>query len=240
MTFVVKLSYGAGINSTALLLLMMDWGWEFEAFYVDHECDWPETREYVKMINREVHPVTILTPDFKGFSNLYDYCWEEKVIPLIFQRWCTDRFKLRTIRDYLREQQPCQVALGISVDEAHRAKGRKLLMKIENIFPLIDHEITRQRCREIIREHGLPLPIKSGCWFCPYQRKSEWERLAKVHPELYDKATALEARVNEERERLGLKPTKLAQHGFGMEELKKISRKQLDLCLEGQCPYCAY
>ena len=41
------LSFGGGINSTALLLLLTDRGEEFETIFVNHDGDYPETYEYV-------------------------------------------------------------------------------------------------------------------------------------------------------------------------------------------------
>jgi hypothetical protein len=53
------LSYGAGVNSEALRLLLIDQGIEFEGVYMDHGCDWPETREFAKTIPG----LTIVKPD---------------------------------------------------------------------------------------------------------------------------------------------------------------------------------
>ena len=44
------LSFGGGVNSTALMLWLLDQGIDFEAVYADHGCDWPETRAYVAML----------------------------------------------------------------------------------------------------------------------------------------------------------------------------------------------
>ena len=75
------LSFGGGVNSTALYFLMMDMGIEFEAVFVDHKCDWPETREYVREFSKR-YPVTILTPQVEGrFESLYDYMWHYRMIP---------------------------------------------------------------------------------------------------------------------------------------------------------------
>lgn len=48
------LSFGGGVNSVAMYLIMLDDGMipgdstnGFEAVYVDHGGDWPETLEYV-------------------------------------------------------------------------------------------------------------------------------------------------------------------------------------------------
>lgn len=74
------LSYGGGVNSTAMLIMMQEWDMDFETIYVDHGCDWPETREYVTMIAKK-YPITVLKPDVQGFDNLYDYCWYYEMVP---------------------------------------------------------------------------------------------------------------------------------------------------------------
>ena len=40
---------------------------------------------------------------------------------------------------------------------------------------------------------GLPVPPKSSCWFCPFKKISEWREMAREEPELFAKATNMEA-----------------------------------------------
>ena len=44
------LSFGGGVNSTALMLLLLDEGIEFESVFVNHGGDYPETYEYVTCV----------------------------------------------------------------------------------------------------------------------------------------------------------------------------------------------
>lgn len=44
----IYLSNGMGVNSIAMMLLLLEKEWKFEAIYVDHGCDWPETRQYMQ------------------------------------------------------------------------------------------------------------------------------------------------------------------------------------------------
>ncbi|RLC23031.1 MAG: hypothetical protein DRH93_08360 [Deltaproteobacteria bacterium] len=46
------LSFGGGVNSVAMMLLLLDQKAEFEAIFVDHETDWPETYEYFDMFQK--------------------------------------------------------------------------------------------------------------------------------------------------------------------------------------------
>ena len=53
----------------------------------------------------------------------------------------------------------------------------------------------------ILEDAGIGLPsyyewrTRSGCYFCFYQRKAEWIGLAERHPELFDRAVAIEQKV---------------------------------------------
>lgn len=193
------ISFGGGVNSTALLLLLHDEGVEFEAVYVDHGCDWPETRDYVGMLSQK-YPITVLRPNVEGFDNLYDYFWHYQFVPSIHNRLCTDKFKVRVLNKYF--QAPCFVNIGIDAGESHRAKISSN-KGIEKRYPLIERDIDREGCIEIIQRHELPVPIKSGCWFCPFQRKNQWELLRRIHPDLWCKTVQLEKRNINHRHGLG-------------------------------------
>ncbi|MFA5378176.1 MAG: phosphoadenosine phosphosulfate reductase family protein [Dehalococcoidia bacterium] len=200
------LSYGGGVNSTAMILLLLDEGWEFESVYVDHGCDWPETREYVKMM-AEKYPITVLKPavSVKGqiYDDLYAYGWDYEVLPSRLQRWCTTKFKIDVINSYI--ERPCEQMIGIDAGEDNRVRDSWDDDAV-NRYPLVERGIDRDGCIRIIKDHGLPVPIKSGCWFCPYQRVSQWKLLRVKHPELFCKAKKLEERVKELRLSKGLKP----------------------------------
>lgn len=59
-------------------------------------------------------------------------------------------------------------------------------------FPLQKLGWQRKDCiREIIKE-GLPVPIKSACFFCPASKKWEIYWLAAAHPELFIRAVKME------------------------------------------------
>jgi len=211
------LSYGGGVNSEALRLLLIDQDINFEAVYVDHGCDWPETREFVKTIP----DLTILRPDVEGFSDLYEYCLHYRMVPSYMCRWCTDKFKVRPLYKYFK--QPCICYVGFAIDEAHRCKESRR-SDIQNIFPLVTAKMTREECKQFIRDHKLSVPQKSGCWICPFQRKDQWRLLARIHPGLYKKAKILEQKNMVKRQKNGKMPLTLS-----------ASKKRLEvITLEGQ------
>jgi len=34
-------------------------------------------------------------------------------------------------------------------------------------YPLMEWGLDREKCKQIIANAGLPVPVKSACWFCP-------------------------------------------------------------------------
>lgn len=155
------LSFGGGVNSVALYLLLLDQGMTpgnpetgFEAVFVDHGGDWPETYEYVEMF-RQQYPLTILKPFVGGCSTIIDYCESKKCVPTPIRRWCTDKFKVSVLHKYFAT--PCWQYIGIDTSEAKRAKisSKK---GIESRWPLLEAEMDRAACISIIQRHGFMPP----------------------------------------------------------------------------------
>ena len=59
-------------------------------------------------------------------------------------------------------------------------------------YPLFDWGMDRAACERAIRDAGLPVPVKSACWFCPASKKKEIVWLREHHPELLARALAIE------------------------------------------------
>jgi len=183
------LSYSAGVNSTALMILYenkID-----EAIFVDHGGDYPNTYQYITYMEKQGFPITVLKPNVEGFDNLYDFCIYKHLIPSRLFRWCTDKFKIKPITKYVNK--PSKMFIGFCIDETKRVKSEFRYRKgIMAKYPLIENEITREGCKEIIRNAGLKVPRKSCCYFCPFQKKLEARELFLNYPKLYQKCKELE------------------------------------------------
>ncbi len=81
--------------------------------------------------------------------------------------------------------------MGIAFDEVHRMRDSRETY-ITNLYPLIDNQLTRQDCINMIAESGLPVPEKSSCYFCPFNSSEWWRHLLQRYPDLFDKAIDLE------------------------------------------------
>jgi hypothetical protein len=60
-------------------------------------------------------------------------------------------------------------------------------------YPLHEWGMDRAACVRVIADAGLPVPLKSACYFCPASKKAEIVWLREHHPKLLDRALAIEA-----------------------------------------------
>jgi len=178
--------------------LLRDQGVEFKAVYASHGADWPETLQYMQDRIGEGYPITVLETRRYDLT-LYDYYWKHSMIPMRMLRACTVEYKVKPLNAYF--ETPCVVYIGIDAGERHRIDkliaGQREGEAKE--FPLVDANLDRAACVEIIKAHGLPVPMKSGCYVCPHQRPSQVRLLRTLHKDLFDKALALERRANAAR-----------------------------------------
>ena len=184
------LSHGMGVNSTALMILLEQKGIDFESVFINHGGDYPETYEYLNYLRDEGYDITELKPNVEGCVSLEAYCLKYNLKPLGCNRWCTDKFKIRVIRNYIRV--PCTMYLGIDGGEKHRAYKKPIKTGVCNHYPLVEQDIDRDGCKQIIRKAGLKVPMKSGCWFCCFSRKGEIKELKKNYPDLYERRKRIE------------------------------------------------
>ena len=189
------LSFGGGVNSTALLLLLTDQGEQFETAFVNHAGDYPETYEYVDYLREQGFEITeVIPPMYCGCTTIEQYIFKYKFMPARTRRWCTQCFKVIPFLKYI--ESPCTAFIGFGYDEKHRAEKRVKKHDLEeNVtyqYPLIDAKMDRADCIDLIREHGLQVPNRSTCWFCPYQSKAQLRELYLNYPDLYRRAVEIE------------------------------------------------
>ncbi len=190
------LSYGAGLNSTALMVYLVENKLPLdEVVFADTGGETPETYRHLKVTDEYLHnhniPLTIVRSK-KGA--LYDTCVRRKVIPSQVWRWCTRDHKITPIHQHYRQYEaPIIQYLGIAYEERDRAKPSGL-SNITNSFPLIENRVDRQGCLDLIclSNFDFPAPPRSGCYFCPFNSLSRWREIYGNHRDLFLKARLLE------------------------------------------------
>lgn len=185
------LSYGGGVNSTAIIALckLGELPWPDYIVFSDTGAEWPHTYKYLDYLESQGINIVYLTGGMRGEyigKTLIEWCREKNFIPSRMNRWCTDYWKRAPIRKFAKAVDAEQW-IGIDAGEAHRATNKTYAR-----FPLIELGINRQQCKEIIRKAGLGVPKKSGCFICPFQAKYQWIELKRDFPELWKIAVDLE------------------------------------------------
>lgn len=163
------------------------------ALFADTGGEVPETYAYLEIardfLRKHGVPFTVVS---KRGRTLYETAWERRVFPSAIWRWSTRDFKVLPIhRHYRCLGGHVHQYLAIAWDEIERMKSSQVDY-VTNLFPLIDRRMTRADCVALIRDAGLPLPPRSGCYFCPFNSVERWRWLYEKHPDLYERALALE------------------------------------------------
>lgn len=95
------------------------------------------------------------------------------------RRNCTQDWKIAPLRRWLqanRNGQPVEQWLGISMDEFQRMRDSDVKYVV-NRWPLIEKRMSRNDCISWLQSHGIEVPPKSSCTFCPYHNQAAWREI---------------------------------------------------------------
>ena len=203
------LGLSGGKDSSALAVYMRDRVPEMEYFFSDTGKELPETYEFldrlevflgkpIVRLNMERDPSE--NRDFDHWLTLYG-----GLLPSSQVRWCTVNLKIRPFEEYVGEDKAYNY-IAIRADEdrvGYKPLKTAALRNIEPKYPFKEDGITKEDVYRILEESGVGLPdyykwrTRSGCYFCFFQRKSEWVGLLEEHPDLFELAKGYE-KFNEE------------------------------------------
>lgn len=215
------ISWGVGVQSTALVVLAAQGHIDYRvalfanvgddsedpltlAYFRDHARPWAESHGI------EVHELKRRTRDGQVetlLGRITKPGARSMVIPVRrsmggppMSRSCTADFKARVLQKWLKGQgatagDPATVAIGISTDEVQRISGKAGAPHERIEYPLIDLDLDRSACAQIIVDAGLPPAPASSCWFCPFHRPQTWAELRRDRLHLFDQAVALESHM---------------------------------------------
>ncbi len=187
-----------GKDSSALALYLRDRVPEMEYFFCDTGAELPETYEFLTRLEVILgKPIARLNSE-RGFDHWFEVF--RGALPSPQMRWCTKVMKIKPIEAWIGDE-PAISYVAIRADEANRKGYISTKPNIESRFPFVEDGIDHDGVMKILDDAGIGLPdyyewrTRSGCYFCFYQRKAEWVGLAERHPELYERAIAIEQKV---------------------------------------------
>ena len=222
------ISCGMGRNSIAMILMMFARGQIMPVVFCDTGAEMPETYEYLEYFQpwlkkRYGQKIIVLsateTPELYSKDtrrDIWTYYVSKKSIPVLMARACTDKFKLRPLNKWKKLHGITEDYMGIDAGEAHRAGDRDL-----KHFPLVQEGIDVQGCIDIIKGAGLDIPVKSGCYFCPFQGVKGFRALKRAHPRLFQMAMFMENASIWRRRQLGKSFAPLIPTGPALSDIDK-------------------
>ena len=230
-TTIRSVSYGGGVQSNAMLVLAAQGIIDYNLFLFANtgdDSESPATLEYVRNIAMpyaEKHGIELIELKYWKSDGQLETLWGKmmapgsKSLPIPVRlsdtnapgrRSCTSQYKIQVILRELRrrgtsKENPAITALGISTDEIQRAKPGldEISERQIRVYPLLDLGLSREDCKRIISEAGLPVPPKSACFFCPFHNKQGWLDLRRDTPELFEKSILLENTLNDRQIAMG-------------------------------------
>jgi hypothetical protein len=127
------------------------------------------------------------------------------------RRQCTKEYKIEPIRKKLREllglkfrqRAPKEISIrqwiGISTDEAGRMKPSRDRW-VQNIWPLIDAEMSRNDCLKWFERHYPLRPLaKSACIACPFHNDVLWRDMKINDPESFAEAVQFDKDIRKNK-----------------------------------------
>lgn len=195
MTIARVLSLGAGVQSTAVLLLSIDGTIDTydHIVFADTQDEPAAVYEHLERLRREA-TIDTVTAGRRLSDTVHDTFMP---VPLyqdggMGRRQCSYQYKLRPIRHHLRTLgTPVDLSVCISTDEYLRAKDADVKW-CRNVFPLLDLGWSRTDCESYLNDRW-PWPVpRSACVYCPYKSNREWLDLRDNHPTEWAAAVAFD------------------------------------------------
>jgi 3'-phosphoadenosine 5'-phosphosulfate sulfotransferase (PAPS reductase)/FAD synthetase len=255
------LLYGAGTQSTGLLLMMLDGYIDIKPDLVIFSDTFSEPKFVYEYMNKVIDYVDKLGVDIiiVHHRNLESEIFEkykkgERVasLPLfssnggMIMRQCTGDYKINPVNRYIRykycikrrrkDSNPVvNRFFGMSLDEIERCKTSTDWFAI-NEYPLVLNRTYRHEVINYINEKHPELknPPRSSCYFCPFHSNDYWRLLKEKHPDEFEKAVIIDEEI---REKPGLDNKHYLHRS--LKPLKDIDFKKTQYEIFAECEgYC--
>jgi hypothetical protein len=251
-------AYGAGLNSTAGLILLAKQGDIPDAIlFADTGSEKDATYAYLELFDgwckaNGLPGIKTVVYDVdhnrqkneQKYSTLEEACLVHKCLPSIayYGRSCSIKWKHTPQEKWANSWPTAKArwegnghvvkAIFYDADEPFRVKHHRD-SKYAYWHPLVDQDIGRDECEQIVKRAGLPIPPKSSCYFCPEMTPEEIAELERTEPHNLAKALAMEANAD-------LTSIKgLGKHEYSWREMV-ASRYTLEVVQEKKMPCMCY
>ena len=208
------ISFSGGVESTAMCILYgkgaeaiwCDTGAEHEKMY--ERIDFVEAK--LKKLHGNDFKIHRIKPSVKVkgeyVDNLIDAVLKWRFMPSPGKRWCTGKFKVEPIDNFLDSQGECELMIGLNFDEQARDGNWGLKSNVKYLYPLQDDGLTRADCEDILRVHDLhpnfpAYMLRGGCSMCFYKSEKEYKALWYLNRDEFNKMVEFETQYQDDRKK---------------------------------------
>jgi hypothetical protein len=234
------ISFSGGVESSTMCLL---YGKGATAIVCDTGDEEPEMYERWDLIESmmKVHhngdfELIRIKPNsiVKGvyYDNLDDYVIAKGVFPSSGMRYCTARFKIEPIDNYLRNQGNCELMIGLNADEEDSREGNwEALENVNYTYPLVEDGFSRIDCINELDKYGIapnfpPYMKRGGCRKCFFRGKKEAKAKYFFNKEGFLEDMAFEIKLNEQGTRR-LNKSGTSKKFFGINQAFPLGYKSI-------------
>ena len=216
------LSFGAGVQSTALALLsgnqktsipvfdfgiFSDTGAEPDSVYdclekVKKHASFPIiTAIHKKGLKHSIHEAK---QTGSGFVGVPFFTKKENGSIGMLRRQCTNHYKIQPVHKEIRKQlgytkgqhvkHTVNVFIGISRDEMTRMTTPQHKW-MNHVYPLVQMEWTRSHCLDFLKKEWKHKVGKSSCTFCPYHDNQAWREMKNNDPNSWNEALMIDETI---------------------------------------------
>lgn len=208
------ISFSGGVESTTMSVL---YGKGAKAIWCDTGAEHEEMYariDYVEGRLKELHGGDFELVRLKAnvkvkgnwVDNLLDAVLKWRYMPGPMSRWCTGKFKIIPIDNFLELQGECELMIGLNVDEDVREGNWGLKTNVIYSYPLQENGLTRADCEDILNVHNLhphfpAYMLRGGCSMCFFKSEKEYKALYYLNRPEFNKILDFEDKYQDNRKK---------------------------------------
>jgi len=181
-----------GWDSTALALRLA----EVEPMEYEYICT-PTGAELPEMQEHWNHLESLLGKPLNKLTTgrtLQGLVVIQKSLPNVWMRWCTRLLKIEPFQDYILDNRPCVVHVGIRADEVEERDGVawEEIDGVQRSYDLVRWGWGIRQVVEYCRKRKAEPPLRTDCDCCFFQTLWEWYQFWLLYPDTWMQREALE------------------------------------------------
>ena len=208
------ISFSGGVESTTMCILF---GKGAKAIWCDTGAEHKKMYERMNLVEdklKNLHggdfEIIRLKPKVnikkEVVDNLLDAVIKWKFMPSPMMRYCTGKFKIEPIDEFLSKQGECELMIGLNADEESREGNWGLKTNVKYTYPLQDKTLSRADCEDILRIYNLhpdfpAYMLRGGCSMCFYKSEKEYKALWYMNRDEFNEMVQFEDKYQDNRKK---------------------------------------